>query len=515
MEADLLAAGDGWLHGFRVLRSDASMLFNSGVFLKFFAAFLLLYWLSRGNLKARNVLIVAASYLFYGWWNPSGESTEFGSDGVAQLGAVLWRCRFLLLLVATSLMDFFVGTGLERLTFARHRRLLLCVSIVVNLGVLSWFKYYNFFAESFAALGRTVGLTMGTAPLQIVLPVGISFYTFQSMSYAIDVYRGNVRATRNWIEFLAFVSFFPQLVAGPIERAAHLLPQFGRTLVLTRAMLEEGVWLLIWGMFKKVVIADNLAPLVEMVYDGGTFTGPTVIAGTVAFALQIYCDFSGYSDIARGAARVVGFDIMWNFSLPYAAVNLREFWRRWHVSLSTWLRDYLYISLGGNRRGTMRTYLNLFVTMLLGGLWHGASWHFVVWGAWHGVGLMVHRSPLTHFQIPFLNARCRRGLAWLSTLLFVLYSWLLFRARSLEQVVNMTQALGNGDAPRWMGSFIIDLGAFATPLIAMECWMVRKNNLLAPLSLPTWAKALLQGTLLFAIAVYWQKDKISFIYFQF
>ena len=367
------------------------MLFNSGVFLKFFAAFVLLYWLARNSLKARNLLIVAASYLFYAWWTPPGAEPSFSADITGSLLALLWQCRFLGLLFATSLLDFSVGLGLARLSSGSARKLLLTLSIVANLGVLGFFKYCDFFIASATDLMTRVGIPTQPHLLGIILPVGISFYTFQSMSYALDVYRRQIPATKDFVNFLAFVSFFPQLVAGPIERARHLLPQFERSVVITRAMLEEGIWLLLWGLFKKVALADNFAPLVEMVYHHSTYSAPAVILGTLAFALQIYCDFSGYSDIARGTARVLGFDIMWNFNLPYAATCLRDFWRRWHISLSTWLRDYLYISLGGNRHGAARAGFNLIVTMLLGGLWHGAAWHFVLFGAWHGLGLAVER----------------------------------------------------------------------------------------------------------------------------
>ncbi len=335
------------------------MLFNSGVFLQFFAAFLLLYWLLRGNLQARNLLIVAASYLFYGWWD--------------------WR--FLGLLAFSSLFDYGVGLGLDRVATPGKRKALLVASVVCNLTILGFFKYYDFFVESGVRLLADLHVPFQPSLLHVILPVGISFYTFQSMSYALDVYRRTVPPTRNLLQFLAFVCFFPQLVAGPISRASHLLPQFGQTRRITGEMIEEGVWLMLWGMFKKVVLADNFAPLADLVFQGSSFTGPMVLLGTLAFGLQIYCDFSGYSDIARGAARVLGFDIIFNFNLPYAATSLREFWRRWHISLSTWLRDYLYISLGGNRRGAARTYANLLLTMLLGGLWHGAAWNYVLWGA--------------------------------------------------------------------------------------------------------------------------------------
>jgi alginate O-acetyltransferase complex protein AlgI len=469
------------------------MLFNSGIFLQFFAAFLLLYWLARNSLTARNLLIVAASYLFYGCWN--------------------WK--FLGLLFFSSTFDWVVGYGIALLQTSRGRKALLAGSIVVNLVILGFFKYFNFFVESLTVLLAKLGVPFHTGTLSVILPVGISFYTFQSMSYAFDVYRGHIRPTRNFVSFLAFVSFFPHMVAGPIQRVSNLLPQFERPLVITRTMLTEGIWLIIWGMFKKVALADNFAPLVEMVFHDAPPGGLAVALGTVAFGLQIYCDFSGYSDIARGLARVLGVDIMWNFDLPYAATSLREFWRRWHISLSTWLRDYLYISLGGNRRGPARACLNVFLTMLLGGLWHGAAWNFVLWGAWHGTGLVAERvfnvsQPASDTKRPL-----RRFAGWLATMLIVFYGWLLFRAGSWHQVAAMTQALANLYTPPWLGSFLLNLAVFATPLMAMELWQFRAKNRLAPLSLPGWARALLQGALLVGILVFWTREKAAFIYFQF
>jgi len=487
------------------------MLFNSGVFLQFFAAFVLLYWLARNSLTLRNLLILAASYLFYGWWAPENAkppTTDFALSA-------LWHCRFLALLIATSLLDFSIAIGLDRLRAGRFRKWLVTASIAANLGVLGFFKYHDFFATSVGMFFDSLGFSIQPRTLGLILPVGISFYTFQSMSYTIDVYRRELPASRSLVNFLAFVSFFPQLVAGPIERAKHLLPQFAQTRVITSAMLEEGVWLMLWGMFKKVVLADNFAPLAEMVFDGPSYTAATVILGTLAFGLQIYCDFSGYSDIARGAARVLGFDIMWNFSLPYAATDLRDFWRRWHISLSTWLRDYLYIPLGGNRLGSARTYVNLIITMLLGGLWHGAAWNFVLWGLWHGVGLAVQRSPFFNFQFSFLNLRFRRAVAWLVTMIFVFYGWLLFRAKSFTQIADMTRALADFSAPVWIGSFLLNLSVFITPLLLMELWQHKTRNLLAPLRLAGWAKATLQGALLTAIVLFWQKKGGMFIYFQF
>jgi D-alanyl-lipoteichoic acid acyltransferase DltB (MBOAT superfamily) len=488
------------------------MLFNSGVFLQFFAAFVLLYWLARNSLTLRNWLILAASYLFYGWWSP--DKAEAISTS-ALLGS-LWHCRFLALLVATSLLDFSIALGLDRLSTQRSRKWLLAASIAANLGVLGFFKYHDFFVRSFSELSSSIGIPVELRTLGLILPVGISFYTFQSMSYTIDVYRRELAATRSLVHFLAYVSFFPQLVAGPIERAKHLLPQFAQTRVITLPMLEEGIWLMLWGMFKKVVLADNFAPLAEMVFDNSHFTAATVILGTLAFGLQIYCDFSGYSDIARGTARVLGFDIMWNFNLPYSAASLREFWQRWHISLSTWLRDYLYIPLGGNRLGIARTYVNLAITMLLGGLWHGAAWNFVLWGLWHGAGLALTRAPVFNFQFSILNSQLRHILSWLATMTFIFYGWLLFRAKSLNQITGMTRALVDLSAPPpWIGSFVLNLVVFSTPLVLMELWQLKSRNLLAPLSLPAWAKVTLQGALLTAIVLFWQKKGASFIYFQF
>ena len=471
------------------------MLFNSDVFLKFFAAFLLLFWLVRNHLAARNVLVVAASYLFYGWWD--------------------WR--FLSLLFISSAVDYGVGLALSRTDAPRPRRLWLLLSIALSLSLLGFFKYFDFFAESLAAgLGR-LHLPFHPRTLGVILPIGISFYTFQTMSYVIDVYRRQIPATRSFINFLAYVSFFPQLVAGPIERAGHLLPQFEGARSITRPMLEEGLWLILWGMFKKVVLADNFAPLADLVYQGHTFSGPTVALGTLAFGFQIYCDFSGYSDIARGTARVLGFDIMVNFNLPYAATNVRDFWRRWHISLSRWILDYIFIPLQvqWQRWRFLGTAAALVVTFLASGLWHGAAWNFVLWGLWHGLGLTVHRIVCPTPNAERQTSTSVKTLSWAATMAFVFYGWLLFRARSLEQIVAMTRALGDFSRPAWTTSFVINLLAFAAPLVLMEIWQARARNPLAPLSLPPWARATLQGLLLLAIVLFWENDKVPFIYFQF
>jgi alginate O-acetyltransferase complex protein AlgI len=476
------------------------MLFNSGTFLQFFAAVLLLYYIVRNHLTSRNVLLVLASYTFYGWWD----------------------YRFLSLLLISSVLDYTVGLGLDHLKRPTQRKVLVTLSILGNLTILGFFKYYGFFVKSLASLLNDLGVHVHLQTLELVLPVGISFYTFQTMSYAIDVYRREIVPTRNLLQFLAYVSFFPQLVAGPIERSKHLLPQFSETKRITAPMVQEGIWLCVWGLFKKVVLADNLAPLVEMVYDHPKPGALLVALATLAFGSQIYCDFSGYSDIARGTARLLGFDLVLNFNLPYLSTNLREFWRRWHISLSTWLRDYLYISLGGNRRGTGRTFCNLFVTMLLGGLWHGAAWNFVAWGAWHGAGLAVHRlwasSPRPSERSGLAGHSPRQGqplICWLVTFLFVFYGWLLFRAGSWQRIVLLTKSFGDLSLLSWTANYCFDLALFIVPLLGMEVWQSKTKDLLAPLRLPLWGRAALQGTLLVTIILFWEKEKMPFIYFQF
>jgi alginate O-acetyltransferase complex protein AlgI len=466
------------------------MLFNSNDFLAFFALFCAGYFVAGSSLFARNLIMVAGSYVFYSWWDP----------------------RFTVLLLFTSVLDFSVGWLMGTAASQGRRRALLVTSIVLNLGVLATFKYFNFFRESFDNLFTALGWSLHWKAWDIVLPVGISFYTFQSMSYVVDVYRRTIPANRDFLGFLGYVSFFPHLVAGPIQRGTTLLPQFGRTLVITGEDIELGIWLSVWGLFKKVVIADNLAPLVELVYNHPVSSGPMVLLGTVAFAMQIYCDFSGYSDIATGVSRLLGFRLTLNFNLPYFATSLRDFWRCWHISLSTWLRDYLYLSLGGNRGSEARTYLNLGITMLLGGLWHGASLTFVLWGLWHGLGLIANRWWEQHRPG---GAVLPAWLSWLATQAFVLYGWMLFRAGSLDQVLELTRALVGLSLPHWWPTYLSNLLVLSAPLVAVQIWQRRTGDLNAPLRLPVWPRAALQGALLLLIIAFWKPEASPFIYFQF
>lgn len=341
------------------------MLFNSLAFAFFFTVVFLLYWLLLGRwVKAQNVFLLLASYFFYGWWN--------------------WR--FLLLLFTSSCVDFLIGLALGRVQHQGKRKVLLGISVLVNLGILGFFKYYNFFVESFVDAFSLLGVNFTTDRLAIILPVGLSFYTFQSMSYSIDIYRKKLQPTQDIITFFTFVSFFPQLVAGPIERARHLLPQIVTRRTFKYEEAVDGVRQILWGLFKKVVIADGCAVYVEMVFsDPASQTGSTLLLGGCLFLIQVYGDFSGYSDIALGSARLLGFRLMQNFAFPFFARDVAEFWRRWNISLTTWFRDYVYIPLGGSKGGVGMKVRNTFIVFVACGFWHGANWTFILWGFAHAV----------------------------------------------------------------------------------------------------------------------------------
>lgn len=453
------------------------MLFNSTTFLIFFTVFLFLYYFCRNHLKARNILILVGSYVFYGWWD----------------------VRFLGLLVATSLVDFYVGRALHQARREKTRKWILAISIGANLVVLGIFKYYDFFALSFSEFMENLGLNVRMNTLQLILPVGISFYTFQSMSYAIDIYRRHLPPSPDVVAFLAYVAFFPQLVAGPIERATHLLPQFQKTSEITTQDIIQGLWLIVRGFFKKVVIADNLDALVGLVFNfTSQATGPLALLGALAFGLQVYCDFSGYSDIARGAAKWLGFDLMVNFKLPYFSRSISDFWRRWHISLSTWIRDYLYLPLGGNRCSSTRNAANVLATMLLAGLWHGAHINFALWGIWHGAALLIGRG------IARFGALTERVWMWIA----VLYGWMLFRARDTSQIYNLNMAFGDWTAPFWFGDAVLYLVVFCLPLILLEFLEERGVETI-------WIPRFALGPFVLAVFFYWERKTTPFIYFQF
>ncbi len=463
------------------------MLFNSNLFLAFLAAFLLIYYVVRNDSRRRNILVLVASYVFYGAWD--------------------WR--FTGLLALSSWVDYYVGLRLASAQGVSRRRAFLGLSLLVNLGVLGFFKYFNFFSESTRALLATMNIQVDPLILNVILPVGISFYTFQSLSYTLDVYRDQLNPTRDWVAFFAYVAFFPQLVAGPIERASHLLPQFESVRVIRKDDLSEGIWLMIWGMFKKVVVADNMAPLVDMVYqENSGVVGPVILLATLAFGFQIYCDFSGYSDIARGVARILGFDLMFNFNLPYFATSPSDFWRRWHISLSTWFRDYLYIPLGGSRNGSANHLLNLLLTMTVAGLWHGAGWNFLLWGVWHGLALCV----FIHFKPVSASAKV---FGWMITMVIVFAGWALFRCVSLEQVWFLFSHVGSAETPTWFVDYVIRLSLFVSPLILMQIWQATSNHKIPSLACPKWVHYGLQSVMIYLVILFWNTGGTPFIYFQF
>ncbi len=389
------------------------MIFSSYQFLVFFLTVIFLILIIPGS-RNRKIILLIASYLFY----------------------ALWDYRFVLLILFSTLVDAQVGNALDKMENARQRKWLLFISVSANLGVLGFFKYFNFFIESAGVLLSQWGFEAQT--LNIILPVGISFYTFQTMSYTIDIYRRELKPVDSFLDFALFVSFFPQLVAGPIVRAADFLPQLKRPVSIRAANVWAGSQIFIVGLFKKLMVADAVAPFVDRVFAyPNYYSSSTIWLAVIAYALQIYCDFSGYSDMAIGCARILGFHFDRNFYMPYLSKNITEFWRRWHISLSSWLRDYLYIPLGGNRKGNFRTYINLMITMLLGGLWHGASWNFVLWGGVHGLALCLHRMWIRSSFAPQHKTRVLQIVSAILTFLFVISAWVLFRAETTELMVQI------------------------------------------------------------------------------
>jgi D-alanyl-lipoteichoic acid acyltransferase DltB (MBOAT superfamily) len=456
------------------------MLFNSLVFAAFLA---LVYPVWRAlPLPAGRWWLLAASLVFYGWWSPA----------------------FLALLLATATLDWALALGMERATDAGRKRL-VAVSVVSNLGTLAVFKYLGFFARELHDALAGLGIDVPVPALQLVLPVGISFYTFQAMAYTVDVYRRQVPACRNLGHFLLFITFFPQLVAGPIERSARLLPQLHSMRRPDADQQSRAAWLMTWGFFKKVVVADNLAPVVAAGFEGASPGGATVVIAAYAFTWQIYCDFSGYSDIARGVALLFGVDLMENFRRPFLAASPREIWHRWHISLSEWLRDYLYVPLGGNRGAAGR---NLILTMLLGGLWHGANWTFLLWGLWHGVALALGRA-LPRPALP-------RPLLIVATFHVTMLGFVLFRAHDLAHVGELA-----GRAASGIGGSAADasraglLALLAACVLAVELAEERLDDAFVLYRLPRAAQALGFVTLAAAVAVLGSTYAVQFIYFQF
>jgi D-alanyl-lipoteichoic acid acyltransferase DltB (MBOAT superfamily) len=476
------------------------MLFNSFIFFIFLATILpLYYWLPK---KWKNPLLLLASYVFYGYWD----------------------YRFTALLAISTIIDFTVGQKLYISQNPRKRKNWLLVSMFANLGILAVFKYYGFFISSFQPLAAIFGGNLDYLHLNIILPVGISFYTFQTMSYTIDIYRNRLKPTSNFIDFAVFVSFFPQLVAGPIERASNLLPQIAQRPMPSRSQIEKGIVLIVTGLFKKVMIGDTTGRIVDHIFSQpDIYKSPELLAALFLFSIQIYADFSGYSSIARGTAKLLGIELMKNFEQPYLSQNITEFWRRWHISLSSWLRDYLYISLGGNRKGINRTYLNLMLTMLLGGLWHGASWNFVIWGGLHGVYLAIHKWSLGNKKVP--NDFVYKGFGSLLrysfnislTFVLVLFTWLFFRATDFETATTFISKMIHWETSEYAFRFLMISVTFAIMVGFLDFmeYYTKRHTWLLMIKNKGVVYGILAALLLVSFLFIFQSEALPFIYFQF
>ena len=475
------------------------MVFTSLHFVVFFAVVYALYRVLPHRLQ--NWMLLSASYYFYASWD--------------------WR--FLSLLLGSTIVDFLVGRYLGREDVPQpKRRLALVISLVFNLGMLGIFKYFGFFERSLIALAGWFGWHIDGVTLNVILPIGISFYTFMTISYVIDVYRREIRPTAHLFDFALFVAYFPHLVAGPILRASLLLPQIERPRLVTVEKVAGGLWLVGWGCFQKMFVADNLAPLVDTVFGASaTPTGADVLVAAWAFAFQIYGDFAGYSNIARGVSRMMGIELNVNFRFPYFVISPQEFWRHWHISLSTWLRDYLYIPHGGNRHGTWQTSRNLFITMALGGLWHGAAWTFVIWGLYQGGALVVGRSIEQWARRA--GVAVRHGLSVPRLLLGIVmfqvtcYGWLIFRADSFAQLSRLSQLLFTDFrvTATTLDSLLLPLLQFVTPLLVVHIYQARHDSEDAPLGLPILVRYALYGAVFYCVLLWGDFAGAQFIYFQF
>lgn len=475
------------------------MIFNSLTFLVFIAAFIPIYFSLKG--RARLLWALSGSYFFYGCWD--------------------WR--FLSLIAISTLVDFYLGAAMDKEEEEAKRKRLLMASMLLNLGILGFFKYFNFFTDSFIGMLQGFGLEPSIHTLKIILPVGISFYTFQSMSYTIDIYRRQLKPEPDFIKFSTFVSFWPQLVAGPIVRASDFLPQFQKDHDFKWDRFTSGTAQVLWGFFKKVAVADSLAPIVDQCWaEPMAFTSINLWIAVVFYSFQIYCDFSGYSDIAIGFARILGFDFPKNFRTPYFSQNFSEFWRRWHISLSSWLRDYLYISLGGNRNGKLNTYRNNMLTMLLGGLWHGANWTFVFWGFLHGLYLIAQRFLAKPFGRLMDALRFPGGLKMVVNIIIVYaltcLAWIYFRSPDFgiatDVIVNMMSFEGFNYVSI-MNKFLVIKGMMVIGiLLTIELSDLKWNWGSVVMKQPLFRVASF-AILLWMISFFGTFGSNSFIYFQF
>ena len=483
------------------------MLFNSFDFAVFLPIVFFLYWCIRSShWRIQNALIVLASYIFYGWWDK----------------------RFLILIIFSTILDFAIGWRLGKENDKEKRKYLLWISIGANLGLLFFFKYFNFFLDNFITAFSFLGIQWNTQSLSIILPVGISFYTFQTLSYTIDVYRRKLTPTRDLLAFAAFVSFFPQLVAGPIERATHLLPQFKAPRSFDYDKAVDGMKQILWGLFKKMVIADNCAEYANLIFDhSDEYSGVILALGAFFFAFQIYGDFSGYSDIAIGTSRLFGFDLRQNFAFPYFSRNIAEFWRRWHISLSSWFVDYIYIPLGGSRGSMGMVVRNTFIIFLLSGFWHGANWTFIAWGALNALyflPLLLLKANRNHLDIVAAGRylpTLKEFFQMMTTFLLTLFAWIFFRAESIEHALNyilnmMTQA-PFAHAELLAEDTLKVVLILITVFLAIE-WVGRDGRYALEnidSNQSYFFKIIFYSFIIFSIGMYAQTNETPFLYFQF
>ncbi|MDT0294060.1 MBOAT family O-acyltransferase [Mesonia ostreae] len=479
------------------------MIFNSLDFAIFLPIVFAIYWFFlKGKTKSQNILLLFASYIFYGWWD----------------------YRFLTLIVFSTLVDYTIGISLSKTSVQSKRKVLLWISILVNLGFLGFFKYYNFFLENFVDAFTFLGYPINSNSLNIILPVGISFYTFQTLSYTIDVYKNRLAPCKRFIEFAAFVSFFPQLVAGPIERATNLLPQFYKKRVFNSLAAREGLRQILWGLFKKVVIADNCAEYANIIFNNSAeYSGVTLFVGALMFTFQIYCDFSGYSDIAIGTSKLFGFKLMRNFAYPYFSRDIAEFWRRWHISLSTWFRDYLYIPLGGSRGGIWIKIRNTFIIFIVSGFWHGANWTFIVWGALNAIYFLPllltnnNRKNLDSIAQGKILPSLNEFTSILITFGFTVLAWVFFRAKDMSSAISYLTNMFTGDFSNVTIDIPIQLTLFILFLFFIE-WINRERNFgisklekIIPFTSGRWVLY----TFLVLSILFFAGEEQEFIYFQF
>ncbi len=477
------------------------MLFNSIEFIIFLPIVFFIYWFVLNKKSCyQNIFLLIASYIFYGWWD--------------------WR--FLSLIIISSFVDFFVAQKIQKAHKSRNKKILLTISILINIGFLGFFKYFNFFVDSFVESFAQIGIHLNPRTLNIILPVGISFYTFQTLSYTIDVYRGKLKPTKDIVSFFTFVAFFPQLVAGPIERAVNLLPQFYHKRAFNVNRAKDGMKQILWGLFKKIIIADNCAVYVEDIFSNyEIYPGSTLLLGSFFFAFQIYCDFSGYSDIAIGTARLFGFNLMRNFAYPYFSRDIAEFWRRWHISLSTWFRDYVYIPLGGSRGGNFNKIRNVLIIFVVSGFWHGANWTFIIWGLLNGLYflplllLKINRNNIGITAEKRLLPTFKETFQMLITFFITLIAWVFFRSDNVGQAFSYISTIFSESL------FIIPnlKQLIFVPIIILFIiieWLSRKKQHALEISnLPItirWSVYLIVG---FIVLLSFNNNPNTFIYFQF